>query len=295
MAVVPQDLLDEVRALRREVRLLSGRAQMRPALDQILHGDVTVGEGGRLLVQDPDGTQILATGQSSAGDWFVRLRRDNGTLAFGVGANTYTGDDAVKQMVRIFSRQGSALFMDDYYSDEFLGRPSIPIPWQPTNASSTTLTTPQVSWLAASRVQCAVFYLSFEVWVSAGATVTVELDCSAPGTSWESWQTWTVAAGATGKWEIREFTRPMHGIRHFTHAYWRLKHHVSKGTGTAITNVWGSYQRNTFTVAETPDPPAAAASAARELGLPHDAEQPAPPPAGDAVDEVLPGLHRIDD
>ncbi|MFF0744221.1 hypothetical protein ACFYVL_27865 [Streptomyces sp. NPDC004111] len=295
MAAIPLDLLDRIRALEQQVRQLTGRAQIRPALDQVLHGDVTVGEGGRLLVQDPDGTNIVETGQSAAGDWFVRLRRDNGSPALGVGANTYTGDET-KQMVRIFSRNGAAVVMDDYYSDEYLGRPSIPIPWQPSYPT-TSSANPVTAWIALGRVQCAVFYVAAEVYAPPNATVTVDIETRPPGGDWENWETWTVTGTAAGRWEARELTRPMHGIPHFTHTMWRLRHHVSKGTGQAMTVVLGGYQRHTFTAAETPDPPPAAArAAAAEAETPQLAALRTPADEGTAAPgPVEPGLRTIDD
>lgn len=291
MAAIPLDLLDRIRTLEQQVRELTGRAQTRPALDKVLHGDVTIGEGGRLLVQDPDGTNILATGQSAAGDWFVTLRRDNGTPALSIGANSYQGDEATNQMVRAYTRNGVPFLMDDYYTGEYLGRPSIPIPWQPTTTVSSTSTTPITAWLAATRVQCAVAYLTAEIWCPANASVTAEIECRTPGaTGYETWQTWTFTAGATGKWESFTLTRPMHGIAFFTHVTWRLRHHVSKGTGTVVTQVLGSYQRNTFTTAEIPDPPAGAASAPVQFAAPAPAPVPdSPPPAAET------GLHLVEE
>ncbi|MGW7416141.1 hypothetical protein [Streptomyces sp. NPDC054863] len=289
MAAIPLDLLDRLRAVEQQVRQLTGRAQMRPALDQVLHGDVTVGEGGRLLVQDPDGTNILETGQAAAGDWFLRLRRDNGSTALGVGANTYTGDET-KQMVRMFSRSGQAIAMDDYYADEYLGRPSIPIPWQPTETTTSNSTAPVTAWVAVGLVQCAVFYVSTEIWCPANSTVTVDLECRLPGTGWESWATWNITAAAAGRWEGHDVSRPMHGIRYFTYAMWRLRHHVSKGTGSTTMQVWGGYQRNTVAANETPDPPTAAAPAALAEAEPRLAARLAPSAA-----EAEPGLRTIDD
>ncbi|MFI5808873.1 hypothetical protein [Streptomyces sp. NPDC051561] len=292
MAAIPLDLLDRIRALEQQVRELTGRAQTRPALDKILHGDVTVGEGGRLLVQDPDGTHIFETGQAPQGDWFVRLRRDTGAVALGVGANTYTGDDT-RQMVRMFSRTGQAVVMDDYYADEYLGRPSIPIPWQPTTTVSSTATAPVTAWLAAQRVQCAVFYLTAEMWCPANTTVTAELEFRGPGDAgYESWQTWTATAGAAGKWESLVVARPMHRIAHFSHVTWRLRHHVVKGTGTVVTQVIGSYQRNTQTAAETPDPPVQAAAQTPALFA---APLPEPAPDTAAPPNPGPGLHPLDE
>ncbi|GAU67692.1 hypothetical protein SSP35_05_02590 [Streptomyces sp. NBRC 110611] len=65
MAAIPLDLLDRIRTLERQVRELAGRAHMRPALNQINHGAVRIGEGGSLDVRAPNGTQVLGVGQKT--------------------------------------------------------------------------------------------------------------------------------------------------------------------------------------------------------------------------------------
>ncbi|MEU8680797.1 hypothetical protein [Streptomyces sp. NPDC048611] len=127
MAAVPQDLLDRVRVLERQVRELTGRAQMRPALDKILHGDIVIGEGGRIIAQAPNGNRIFLTGQTPEGDWAVGMARENGTAALTVGDDVDTGG----QMVRMFNRAGEVIVMDDGFADGHLGRPWVPIPCAP--------------------------------------------------------------------------------------------------------------------------------------------------------------------
>ncbi|MEV0440948.1 hypothetical protein AB0I84_09175 [Streptomyces spectabilis] len=127
MAAVPQDLLDRVRALERQVRELTGRAQMRPALDKILHGDIVIGEGGRIIAQAPNGNRIFMTGQTPEGDWAVGMARETGQAALTVGDDVNTGG----QMVRMFNRAGEVIVMDDAYADGYLGRPWVPIPCAP--------------------------------------------------------------------------------------------------------------------------------------------------------------------
>jgi len=63
MAAIPTDLLDRIRRLEDEVRQLRGRAQIRPAMNQVLAGDVTIGEGGALRVEDIDGSGLLLIGR----------------------------------------------------------------------------------------------------------------------------------------------------------------------------------------------------------------------------------------
>ncbi|WP_406412050.1 hypothetical protein OG923_24330 [Streptomyces halstedii] len=244
MAYVPQDLLDRINALEREVRELRGRAQIRPALNQILNGDVVIGEGGRLLVKDPDGDTIFETGQAETGDWFVTMRRDNGVPAIGVGASTYVGDDAVNQMVRIFSRTGDVILMDDYYADGYLGRPSMPIPMQPTASATTTGTSLGVAWVGITRVMNAVLYASIETHTPAGVTADVEL--RANGVVLDSW----VASGSD-TWTQRTVTQPVRQA-FMEQVTYQIRHRVRSGSGSIRTNCMGLYTRNTFTPEEAP-------------------------------------------
>ncbi|MCO6693907.1 hypothetical protein KQI59_05535, partial [Streptomyces sp. Vc17.3-30] len=90
---------------------LRGRAQMRPALNQILNGDVRIGEGGRLIAEAANGNTIFMTGQDGEGDWAVGLGRSStGRVALTVG-DEYNGSGA-GQMVRTWSRSGKVIMMD---------------------------------------------------------------------------------------------------------------------------------------------------------------------------------------
>ncbi|WP_371652506.1 MULTISPECIES: hypothetical protein [unclassified Streptomyces] len=269
MAVIPLDLLDRIRALERQVRELSGRAQMRPAMDTITHGRVTIGEGGSLAVIGPNGKVALSTGQWADGTYGTRLGRDDGSAAWTVGGS---GTDT-SNMVRMWSRDGrSAIVMDDAYSDRHLGRPSLPIAWQPTSGATTNSTTGAVAWYAATRVQCPVFWLGIETYCPANVSARVELEANTAGSNtWENWQTWTVSGGASGRWTANELTRPMHRFAHFAHVTWRIRQTVTSGQGQISTNVMGGYQRNTFTPGEAPQAPPASltkTTAAHLLGAP---------------------------
>ncbi|CAL9296872.1 hypothetical protein [Streptomyces sp. SudanB25_2051] len=127
MAAIPQDLLDRIRELERKVRELAGRSQIRPALTEVLHGDVVIGEGGRLIAQAPNGNRVFISGQTPEGDWAVGMGRENGTPALTVGDDVNTGG----QMIRTFSRSGQVIVMDDAFADGHLGRPWVPIPCAP--------------------------------------------------------------------------------------------------------------------------------------------------------------------
>lgn len=245
MPYVPQDVLDRLTALEREVRQLRGRAQIRPALTTITNGTVTIGEGGQLIVREPGGNLIFGVGQSTTGDWATFLAREAGTAALTVGNNV---DAQSKQMIRMWSRDPDApdrvLVMDDAYSDRFLGRPSMPIPMQSTAGQSTTNTALTAAWIGASRLTNPVLYAAFETYTPAGVTANVQFEDN-DGVI-ESW-----VASASDGWTVREITKPVRqGF--MAHVNYRLRHNVRSGTGTIRTNCLGVYTRNTFTASEAP-------------------------------------------
>ncbi|MBT2381996.1 hypothetical protein J7E90_33165, partial [Streptomyces sp. ISL-111] len=220
MAHVPQDLLDRVASLEREVRQLRGRAQIRPALNQILNGDVRIGEGGRLIAEAPDGTRIFMTGQTNQGDWAVGMWRATG----GTSALTIGDDEAsAAQMVRMWSRGGNVVVMDDAFADGFLGRPSMPIPMQPTSGRETTSTTVTTAWTGSTRLMNAVLYAAFETYTPAGVTANVQFDDSdGPVDSW-------VASTSNG-WSFHEITVPVRQ-NFMDHVNYKLRHSVRTGSG----------------------------------------------------------------
>ena len=243
MPYVPQDVLDRITRLEREVRELRGRAQIRPAMNQILHGDVIIGEGGQLIAAAPSGGILFRTGQTAQGDWAVGLGREDGSPALTVGDET----EASGQMVRMWSRSPTnrdILVMDDAYADAFLGRPSMPIPMQSTAGQSTSNTELTTAWTGGVRLMNAVLWAAFETYTPAGVTAAVQLEDN-DGVI----ESWTVSA--SNNWTMREFTVPVRG-RFMDHRNFRLKHRVSSGTGTIRTNCLGMYTRNTFVPSEAP-------------------------------------------
>ncbi|MFG7941180.1 hypothetical protein [Streptomyces cacaoi] len=277
MAAVPQDLLDRIRAVERQVRELSGRAQMRPALNRINHGIVTIGEGGQLIVRAPSGHAIFGTGQAPQGDWYVTLAREDGTAAVQVGANTYDGDD-IQQMVRIFDRAGHAIVMDDYYADGYLGRPSIPIPMHATAGQQTSNSSPTVAWTGGVRIMNAVLNAAFETWAPKGTTAEIEFEGDG-----DVLDSWTVKGGG---WTSHQITAPVRWP-FMEHVTFRLRHRVSAGSGSVQTNCLGVYTRNTLAADEAPEVIAARAPA----------EQPTPDGQEPEHLHTLrrPGLHRVED
>ncbi|MGC0205218.1 hypothetical protein [Streptomyces levis] len=255
MPHVPQDVLDRLAALEREVRQLRGRAQMRPAMNQVLNGDVVIGEGGRLFVRDPDGTNVFETGQSATGDYYTRMRRDDGALAFTIGANSFPDDDAPSQMVRTFSRAGDIIVMDDYHADHFLGRPWIPVQLHPTKRQAYTGTTYADAWIGTTPAMNAVLRLIFQTWAGdGGGQVQVSISCNGTGATVDEWDC------PANQWTLRSVTYPLNGIP-FLGAYTVGVQHRAKTAGQEVeTRLYSAYTRNTFNEGEAPDPPLAAAT-----------------------------------
>ncbi|GCD94082.1 hypothetical protein [Embleya hyalina] len=150
MPAIPTDLLDRIRRLEDAVRILAGRANIRPALDEILAGRVRIGEGGTLWVEAPNGEVVLATGLYAAGKYGVYAGRSEGSGA----ALVIGGEDAgIPQMIRIFPRPAGhgAIVMDDATDDGWLGRPWLPYPLPASVFATDWPSTTGGSWGAVSR------------------------------------------------------------------------------------------------------------------------------------------------
>ncbi|MGW3511171.1 hypothetical protein [Streptomyces sp. NPDC000994] len=251
MAVVPQDLLDRINALEREVRELRGRANIRPALNEILNGDVVIGEGGRLFVRAPGGTAVFETGQSpTAGDYFTTLRRDTGALAFTIGANSYENDDAPTQMVRMWDRTGNVIVMDDYYSNSFLGRPWMPVQLHPTQRQGYTGTSYDSAWVGTGPAHNPVLFLSMTTYANTGgAQVRVVMTHGGADTTLDEWDC------PAGAWTGRAVTRPLHGVRFLDAITLRIEHRAKSANQNVETRLYSAYTRNTRTASEAPNTP----------------------------------------
>ncbi|MGJ5826715.1 hypothetical protein [Streptomyces ossamyceticus] len=254
MPYVPQDVLDRIAALEREVRQLRGRAQMRPALNQVLNGDVVIGEGGRLFVRDPDGTAVFETGQSpSVGDYFTTLRRDTGALALTIGANSYPDDDAPTQMVRVWDRNRNVIVMDDYYSDEFLGRPWIPVQLHPTERQSYDGTAYDSAWLGTTPAHNAVLHLNMQTYANTGGgQARVLLSHDGTETTLDEWDC------AANSWTSRTIEHPLDGLQFLSYFTLRVQHRNKSSGQNCETRLYSAYTRNTFTEDEAPDVPVTA-------------------------------------
>ncbi|MFF4454981.1 hypothetical protein [Streptomyces goshikiensis] len=282
MAAIPLDLLDRVRELERRVRELAGRAQIRPALDQILHGDITIGEGGQLIAQTPQGAVTFKVGQTAQGDWGVFIRRADGSRALTVGDDILEED----QMVRLWSRdQGAAdkvLVMDDAFSDRFLGRPLLPIQLHPTERQNTSSTNWEPAWWGTGPATHAVAHMSLSTYANAGGgrvKVTMQANGMSPITVAE----YDCPAGV---WTDREIQQPMHDIEYMQWVDWTIEHRNNQAGRDIETRLFYAINRHTFNPGEAPRVPTRTPPAAAAALL--------PPPA---VPKQAPaqGLHTIDD
>ncbi|MGC9541609.1 hypothetical protein [Streptomyces sp. UG1] len=283
MAAIPQDLLDRIRELERKVRELAGRSQIRPALTEVLHGDIIIGEGGQLIAQTPAGQRTFIVGQTPQGDWGVGIGRENGTAALTVGDDVATD----RQMIRMWSRDRDSpdrvLVMDDFYSDRFLGRPWLPFPMYPTpNSAMQGTTSWQYAWIGRGPAQNAVAVLNFSTISSAGGEVRVNY--ARPGGTTQTLGTWTVPSGST--WLNKTITQPLDGAEWGQDVVFQIEHRNSSSTGAIETRMFSAYTRNTFTADEAPDVPtrtAAAAAVAFEAGADISTDQREEGPADSAA------------
>lgn len=148
----PQDLIDRIRDLERQVKELTGRLNIRPALNTIVGGTVTVKGGGSLIVEDTDGTQVLRIGQNPPDvggqpQQATVMRRMDGTLALAV----WTGVEGA-QVLRLYDKNSEVIFSEDTAAGG-LAQPWVPLP-SPTridtanwpSTASTSYTTLARSW-----------------------------------------------------------------------------------------------------------------------------------------------------
>ncbi|GGY27885.1 hypothetical protein [Streptomyces xanthochromogenes] len=283
MAAIPLDLLDRIRELERRVRELTGRAQMRPALDKILHGGITIGEGGQFTAQTPTGAETFKVGETGQGDWGIFLRRQGGTRALTVGDDLLQGD----QMIRMWSRDETApervLVMDDAFSDRFLGRPMLPLQLHPTARQNTKETTYQPAWWGAGPATHAVAEIEVFTYANAGggqARVTMRPDGGDPITVDE----WDCPAG---QWTDRIITQPLHGVEFMQWVDWTVEHRNKEPNRDIETRLYMALYRHTYGPDEAPrvptrTPPATAAASP-------------PPPATPQQQKPEQGMRTIDD
>lgn len=178
----PQDIVDRLRRMERQVRELTGRMNIRPALNTIVGGSITVKDGGDVRIVDGGYLEVYAPGDvpifgvglfGDTGRYGTVIMREDGTgTAIEVGGN----DASTSQMVRLYPRgsyPSEPMVMDDAYADGFLGRPYVPIPMAaPMNFSSTSW---QTVFAGNCTAQHAVLYAHFSVYAPSGNTAEARL------------------------------------------------------------------------------------------------------------------------
>ncbi|MEK9521466.1 hypothetical protein MIU24_19030 [Streptomyces venezuelae] len=187
MAAIPQDILDRIRTLESRLRLLEGRAQIRPAMDQIHSGDVVVGEGGALSVLDPsNGHTTFRVGElfASTNEFGTWIRRDDGTTAFNV-ARTPLADPSQAQAVRMMDAAGNEIVSEETVSPEGgLARPYLPLPIPQDENTATWPGTAATTWTTVARSRGIVQHP--RLWVYAVMTrpagVTAQMQLLVDGT-----------------------------------------------------------------------------------------------------------------
>ncbi|GGZ13446.1 hypothetical protein [Streptomyces nitrosporeus] len=168
MAIIPTDLLDRIRSLERQVRELMGSANTTPALNQIMGGEVVIGDQGRLRVRTSGDEDLLYLGrvQPDRGEddpqqGFV-VRRDDGSLALTVW--TASPDTLPVQPVQILDRRGNVVVADDAVQGG-LARPYIPYPlpgpagaarWESTGSTEWTTLYQGPGIVQHPRLHCVV-------------------------------------------------------------------------------------------------------------------------------------------
>lgn len=241
MPHVPQDVLDRINALEREVKHLRGRAHIRPAQNQILNGSVKIGEGGSFEVRAPTDAQVLGVGRFSTGRYGVSMAREDGTgVAFEVGGNATSSE----QMIRMFARSGypNPIVMDDAHADGFLGRPFVPIPL--STGVDVDSSTERTTHFGMAQIQHRILQASVNVWAPANTTITVRLRLGHATGYEDIGDAITVAGGASGQ-EVANTQRIKIDRAHSER--WRLLIRASRtaGTGVGIVYPYGLWGVNT--------------------------------------------------
>lgn len=195
---------------------------------------------GRFRVLRPDGTTIVGVGTWSDGSYGAELRRDDGTLAIGVSGQGADYDD----MVRVFSRDGHTIVMDDAWADGFLGRPWIPIPMTPgvSFTHTTWATTHSGIWWR----QHAVLDVDLSVYAPASTTAEMRLMARINGALVQLGATFTATNNQERFSAWRVSSTDLAGTQHGTRIPVIVQTQRTAGTGTCLAYVHGLYGSNTF-------------------------------------------------
>lgn len=211
MAQVPRDLLDRIRRLEAEVAALRGRANIRPALNQVIDGDVHIGSGGRLILDDGDGSVLMYAGdilpdyEDGSTQRGIIFWRADGMTALTQAASDL--DPTKTQQIAIWDSQGNATVATD---PDGLALPYLPIPMYPAPSAlwpTVTGTGWSDMWTGTMpRQQGGLYVTALGACAGGGATGELRLlangnqigGTSSHNSSAFSWGQWFGAAPAGG-------------------------------------------------------------------------------------------------
>ncbi|MCO1575037.1 hypothetical protein M8C13_04590 [Crossiella sp. SN42] len=193
---VPANLIDEVRALRREVAALSKKAGLSSA--SITRGRLRVAEGAELAVEHDSGDyNLFFVGRGDAGRYTVNMRRSDGSVCFGIGGF------AAHQFWSFADRSGAGggtapaiVLSDDATSGWGLANPKLPIAMYETRLDRMpVVTNSSYEELFVGRWKAMNPYVAGEILVQADSGTVGQARLKINDTQvWES-ATWTNFVG----------------------------------------------------------------------------------------------------
>lgn len=236
----PTDLIDRIRALERQVSDLTGRVNIRPALNTIVGGSVTIKDGGALIVQDTSGDNVLSIGKVAPDvdgepQMATVIRRMDGSLAFAVWTAATTGI----QPVRIYDLNSNIIFADDTAQ----AGGGIAIPYLPYNVPQPIAragwgTTASTTYAAVLRTTSPIaqpkMYIQVIQGAASGSTATGQLRVMVNGVQ--------MVEGANGDNIDGTFDVPSYAYPGFP-LQWvvEVQAKVTAGTGTMAVSVRSCY------------------------------------------------------
>ncbi|QNJ57632.1 hypothetical protein SEA_KEANU_26 [Streptomyces phage Keanu] len=238
----PTDLIDRIRALERQVSDLAGRVNIRPALNTIVGGSVTIKDGGSLLVQDTSGDNVLSIGRVSPDvdgepQMATVIRRMDGSLAFAVWTAATTGI----QPVRMYDRNSNIIIADETSSaGGGLAIPylpyNVPQPIQRSGWGTTASTTYAAVLRTTSPIAQPKMYIQVIQGAASGSTATGQLRVMVNGVQ--------MVEGANGDNIDGTFDVPNYNYPGFP-LQWvvEVQAKVTGGTGTMAVSVRSCYGR----------------------------------------------------
>ncbi|WP_369377669.1 hypothetical protein [Streptomyces sp. cg36] len=266
MAAVPQDLLDRVRDLERRLHELTGRANIRPALNEINHGNVRIGEGGSLSVTAPNGEGLFGVGQlppfynhvDGSPQQGLIIQREDGTEAITVRAipSALGVDD---QAVSIWDRSHNQVVSDETTTGWGMGTPYLPIVFNrlvSTGSDVVNSSSFQNRYFSIFPAQQPVAVVVVEFGAGGGSTCEVLLQYrTADSTDFTDVGTASVTAPATDTaWSAKQFVTPLHRASYLLPVYFRLQVRQRSGTSGVMAHILGAFTRATASKSEIPDP-----------------------------------------